>query len=199
MGAEMTSPTLAPSRWNIPNALSATRLLGVPALFVLVERHMVGWFMIAYAVLGLTDFLDGWLARAWNQATPFGSMLDSVADVAYYVSTVYFAIRLFPQYLRPNVPYVVTCLSLYAALIVVSKVRVGKVLLPHTHLSRVAGALAVGAVFASFAMDTTLVLRGVILLYTAAILEQIAMIARYGDVPLDTRTILWLWRGDRVK
>lgn len=195
----MTSLTRAPSRWNIPNALSATRLLGVPVLFVLVERQMVGWFMIAYAVLGLTDFLDGWLARAWKQATPFGSMLDSVADVAYYVSTVYFAIRLFPQYLRPNVPYVVTCLSLYAALIVVSKVRVGKVLLPHTHLSRVAGALAVGAVFASFAMDTTFVLRGVILLYTAAILEQIAMIARYGDVPLDTRTILWLWRGDRVK
>jgi phosphatidylglycerophosphate synthase len=185
------------SRWNIPNALSVTRLLGVPVLVVLVARGMTGWFVALYAALGLTDFLDGRLARAWNQTSHFGSMLDSVADIAYYVATLYFAITLFPDYLRPNIPYAVVCLSLYAALIAVSKVRVGRVLLPHTHLSRVAGALAVAAVFASFAVDTTLAVRGVILLYTVAIVEQIAMIALYGDVPLDTRTILWLRRGAR--
>jgi len=182
------------SRWNIPNALSAARLLGVPVLVVLIARGMTGPFIVLYALLGFTDYLDGRLARAWNQTSHFGSMLDSVADIAYYISTLYFAIRLFPQYLRPNIPYATACLSLYAALIVVSRLRVGRVLLPHTHLSRVAGALAVAAVFASFAMDTTLVVRGVILLYTVAIIEQIAMIARYGDVPLDTRTILWLTR-----
>jgi len=182
------------SRLTLPNILSATRLLGVPVLVVLVERRMVGWFVALYALLGLTDYLDGKLARAWNQTSAFGSMLDSVADIAYYISTVYFAVRLFPAYLTPNIPYIALCLALYALLMVVSKVRVGRVLLPHTHLSRLAGALAVLAVFASFAMDTTLAVRGVVLLYTVAIIEQIAMIARYGDVPLDTRTILWLRR-----
>ncbi len=188
---------MTPSRWNVPNALSATRLLGVPVLFVLVERAPVAWFAALYALLGFTDFLDGKLARAWNQTSAFGSMLDAVADIAYYVSTAYFAWRLFPEYLTPNVPYVVGCLALYAALLVVSRLRVGRILLPHTHLSRMAGAVVVVAVFVSFLMDTTWIFRGVIWLYGVAIVEQIVMIAWYGDIPLDTRSILWLRRGGR--
>lgn len=184
----------AASRWNVPNALSASRLFGVPLLFVLVDREPVAWFVTLYALLGLTDFLDGMLARAWGQTSAFGSMLDSVADAAYYISTAYFAWRLFPAYLTPNLPYVTACLAFYAALMVVSKVRVGRILLPHTHLSRLAGAIVVVAVFASFMLDTTWIFRGVIALYAVAIIEQIAMVAWYGDVPLDTRSILLLRR-----
>lgn len=185
-------PPVPPSRWTVPNALSAIRLLGVPALVVLVHQGHVAWFAALYAVLGLTDFLDGRLARAWNQTSAFGSMLDSVADAAYYVSTAYFAMRLFPAYITPSIPLVIACLSLYAALMLVSKVRVGRILLPHTHLSRIAGALVVLVVFASFVMDTTRPLQGVMALYAVAIVEQMAMIGWYGDIPLDTRSILWL-------
>jgi phosphatidylglycerophosphate synthase len=183
------------TRWNVPNALSATRLLGVPVLFVLVHREPIAWFAALYALLGLTDYLDGKLARAWNQASAFGSMLDSVADAAYYISTAYFAVRLFPAYIAPSIPYVVGCLALYAALMLVSRVRVGRILLPHTHLSRIAGVLVVVVVFASFVMDTTWMFRGVIVLYGVAIVEQIAMVGWHGDIPLDTRSILWLRRG----
>jgi phosphatidylglycerophosphate synthase len=183
---------VTPTRWNLPNALSAARLLGVPLLFVLVHRQPVAWFVALYALLGFTDYLDGRLARAWNQTSPFGSMLDSVADAAYYISTAYFAIHLFPAYLTPNLSYVGACLALYAVLVLVARVRAGRVLLPHTHLSRVAGVLVVLVVFASFLVDTTLVFRGVIVLYAVAILEQIAMVGRYGDIPLDTRSILSL-------
>ena len=189
--------SVTPSRWNIPNALSATRLLGVPVLFVLVRREPVAWFVALYAFLGVTDYLDGKLARAWDQTSAFGSMLDAVADVAYYLSTAYFAAHLFPAYLTPNIPYVVGCLILYVILILVSKVRVGRILLPHTHLSRIAGALAVVAVFASFLTDTTWVFRGVIALYGLAFVEQMVMVGRYGDIPLDTRSILWLRRAGR--
>ncbi len=189
----MTAPTKA--RWNVPNVLSATRLFGVPVLFVLVDRAPVAWFAALYALLGLTDYLDGKLARAWNQTTAFGSMLDAVADVAYYISTAYFALRLFPAYVRPNVPYVIAAVSLYAVLIVVSKVRTGRIVLPHTHLSRAAGALVVVTVFASFAIDTTWAFRAVIGLYIVAFVEQTWMIAAYGDIPVDTRSILWLRRS----
>lgn len=185
------------ARWNVPNALSATRLLGVPFLFLLLEHERRSWFVLLYALLGLTDYLDGKLARAWGQSSAFGSMLDSIADVAYYLSTVYFVLRLFPEYVTPNIPYVVVCVVGLAALVAVSLVRVGKPLLPHTHLSRVAGVLAVLSVFASFLMDTTYVFRSVILLYAFAFVEQIAMVALYGDIPLDTRTILALQSSRR--
>ena len=190
---------MTPIRWNVPNALSATRLLGVPLLYVLVDREPVAWFVALYALLGLTDYLDGRLARAWNQTTAFGSMLDSVADAAYYISTAYFAVRLFPGYVMPSLPYVAACLALYAVLIGVSRVRAGRILLPHTHLSRIAGVLVVLVVFASFLIDTTWIFRGVIALYGVAIVEQIAMVGWYGDIPLDTRTILWLLRAGRSR
>ena len=185
---------MTPTRWTVPSILSATRLLGVPVLVVLVERRMVAWFVALYAVLGLTDYLDGKLARARNQTSPFGSMLDSVADIAYYVGTVFFAWRLFPGYLTPNIPWVIAALAMYALLVLISRLRVGRVLLPHTHLSRLAGLLAVLVFAASFVMDTTLALRGVIVLYAASFVEQVAMVLIYGDIPLDTRTILWLRR-----
>ncbi|HSR15197.1 MAG TPA: CDP-alcohol phosphatidyltransferase family protein, partial [Gemmatimonadales bacterium] len=161
---------------SIPNLLSLTRLLGVPLLFVLVRVEPVGWFVAGYAALGLTDWLDGRLARAWNQVTPLGSMLDSVADLAYYVSTAWFAWQLFPGYVRPNLPYLVACLALYPALLLVGWWRAGRVVLPHTHLSRSAGVLVVVVMLASFFVDTTLWLRATILLYAVAFAEQIAMV-----------------------
>lgn len=180
------------SRWNLPNALSLTRLLGVPVLFVVVEMEPRTWFIVLYAALGLTDWLDGALARAWKQTSDFGSMLDSVADLAYYVSTAYFAWRLFPEYVRPNLAYIAACLALYPILIAVSKVRTGAVVLPHTHLSRAAGVLVVVVVFASFFADTTLALRATVLLYGVAFVEQIAMFIVSRDVGQDTRTIVGL-------
>lgn len=179
-------------RWTVPNILSLTRLLGVPLLFLLVDLEPRGWFIAAYAALGLTDWLDGKLARAWNQTSDFGSMLDSVADLAYYVSTAYFAWRLFPEYVRPNLPYIAACLALYPLLVVVSKLRTGKVVLPHTHLSRAAGVLVVVVVFASFFVDTTLALRATVLLYGLAFVEQLLMFARSPEVGQDTRSIFEL-------
>lgn len=180
------------SRWNLPNALSLTRLLGVPLLFVLVDVQPVGYFVALYAVLGLTDWLDGVLARAWKQTSEFGSRLDAVADLAYYVSTAYFAWRLFPEYVRPNLPTIVAAVALYPVLLLVGRWKAGRVVLPHTHLSRVAGAVVVVAVFASFFVDTTWWLRATILLYAVAFVEQIAMVWLFGDVPPDTRTIIGL-------
>lgn len=179
--------------WSIPNLLSLTRLLGVPLLFVLVRVEPVSWFVAAYAALGVTDWLDGRLARAWRQVTPLGAMLDSVADLAYYVSTAWFAWRLFPQYVRPNLPWLAACLALYPVLLLVGRWRAGRIVLPHTHLSRAAGVLAVTVMLASFAVDTTLWLRVTILIYGVAFVEQIAMVGLYGAVSPDARTILALW------
>ena len=156
-------------------------VLETPSLFT-------AW-QIANLYLGSLDLpgLDGQRVR----------LVGLSEGTTFYVSTAYFALRLFPAYLTPSIPYVVVCLALYAALLLVSKLRVGRIVLPHTHLSRMAGAVVVVAVFASFLMDTTWIFRGVIALYGVAIVEQIAMIARYGDIPLDTRSILWLRRGGR--
>lgn len=74
---------------TIPNLLSLLRLLGVPLFLwlVLVERAD-GWAVAVLAVSGFTDYLDGVLARRWNQISRVGQLLDPVADRLYVISTV---------------------------------------------------------------------------------------------------------------
>jgi cardiolipin synthase len=74
---------------NIPNALSVLRLLGIPVFiyFALVREQDVIAITIL-AIAGITDYLDGKLARAWNQTSDLGAMLDPVADRIYILATL---------------------------------------------------------------------------------------------------------------
>jgi len=75
--------------WNIPNILTLLRLLaapGVAIMFLYFARPWADWFaLVLFVVAATTDWIDGYLARAWNQQTKFGAMLDPIADKAMVV------------------------------------------------------------------------------------------------------------------
>ena len=73
---------------TLPNALSALRLLLVPVFLWLVLDHQDGWAVLLLAVSGFTDYLDGWLARAWGQTSRLGTLLDPAADRLYILATL---------------------------------------------------------------------------------------------------------------
>ncbi|MEZ4870668.1 MAG: CDP-alcohol phosphatidyltransferase family protein [Bdellovibrionales bacterium] len=65
---------------NIPNLLTAARVISIPLVLVLHFNGHLG-MSIVVLVLGLiTDFLDGFLARRLNQETHFGAIFDPIAD-----------------------------------------------------------------------------------------------------------------------
>ncbi len=177
---------------NIPNTLSMIRLLGVPLLFWLVRFDTSAWFIGWFIFLGLTDYLDGMLARRWNQTSEFGAMMDAIGDVAYYLAAAWFLIYLFPEYLAPNIPYIIFLLVIFAVSLMVAKLKAGSLKFVHTHLSRLSGVLVFFGFLASFYMDTTWVIRAVVLVYTLAFIEICAMFWIYGNIDSDTRSILHL-------
>jgi CDP-diacylglycerol--glycerol-3-phosphate 3-phosphatidyltransferase len=68
---------------NLPNLLTLVRLGSIPVLVVLFYLPVDGWSSLAAAVFlvaGLTDLLDGWLARRMKSVTILGQYLDPVAD-----------------------------------------------------------------------------------------------------------------------
>ncbi|MGR3344466.1 MAG: CDP-diacylglycerol--glycerol-3-phosphate 3-phosphatidyltransferase [Paracoccaceae bacterium] len=69
-----------------PNILTILRLIAAPAvavMFLYFTRPWADWFALTIFVLAaLTDWFDGFLARAWKQETKFGTMLDPIADKA---------------------------------------------------------------------------------------------------------------------
>lgn len=80
---------------TVPNALSAARLLGVPLfLWLLLGPREDGWALAVLAAAGLSDYLDGKIARALGQTSQLGVLLDPAADRLYILSTlVAFVIR----------------------------------------------------------------------------------------------------------
>jgi len=69
--------------WNLPNILTAARIACIPVLIVVfyLPFAWTNWAAMGVFVLAaLTDWLDGWLARRWQQTSAFGAFLDPVAD-----------------------------------------------------------------------------------------------------------------------
>jgi len=75
--------------WTIPNILTVLRLLaapGVAIMFLYFTRPWADWFaLVLFVTAALTDWVDGYLARAWKQESKFGAMLDPIADKAMVV------------------------------------------------------------------------------------------------------------------
>ena len=75
--------------WTVPNLISAIRLLGVPLfLWLVLGPEADGWALGVLMVSGVTDYLDGWLARRLNQTSIVGQILDPVADRLYILAVV---------------------------------------------------------------------------------------------------------------
>jgi cardiolipin synthase len=74
---------------TIPNALTALRGLGVPLfIWLALGLESDGWAILVLAIGGVTDYLDGKLARAWNQTSRFGELADPFIDRIYIVATL---------------------------------------------------------------------------------------------------------------
>ena len=68
---------------NLPNILSLLRIALIPVLigiYFLPYESAPLWATIVFVIASLTDWLDGYLARKWNQTSPFGAFIDPVAD-----------------------------------------------------------------------------------------------------------------------
>lgn len=77
--------------WNLPNILTVLRIIIIPVIVLLFylpfqwsHYFTAGLFFLA----GFTDWLDGYLARTWQQTSKFGSFLDPVADKLLVVVTL---------------------------------------------------------------------------------------------------------------
>jgi len=122
---------------TIPNALTALRGLGVPLfIWLALDLHSDGWAIFVLAIGGVTDYLDGKLARMWNQTSRFGELADPAIDRIYILAT------LIVLYLRGALPlWVILILlgrDLFLAFITLALTRNGLPPLQVTYLGKAA-------------------------------------------------------------
>jgi cardiolipin synthase len=71
---------------NIPNLITLSRILLVPFTVWLIISEAYGWAFATFVVAGISDGLDGFIARRWQMRTELGRYLDPLADKALLVS-----------------------------------------------------------------------------------------------------------------
>ncbi|KAM5353763.1 hypothetical protein ACJ41O_000413 [Fusarium nematophilum] len=73
-------PALHEDIYTLPNILTFTRLAAAPVIGYLVLHDQHAWAVGLFAYAGVTDMVDGWIARRWNQKTVVGTVIDPMAD-----------------------------------------------------------------------------------------------------------------------
>ncbi len=80
MLSSSTGSTSNANIFNVPNKISAARLMLSCALFVLIPLHYYWLALTLFVVAAGTDWIDGWYARKFNQVTQLGRILDPFCD-----------------------------------------------------------------------------------------------------------------------
>lgn len=106
--------------WTVPNVLTVLRFLMVPVFVWLVAEREYAWATLTLAVLGSTDWVDGYLARRLNQISTVGKWLDPVADrlALIVVATTFVVAGIAPAWLVysiviPDIVLIVNALVLF--------------------------------------------------------------------------------------
>jgi CDP-diacylglycerol--glycerol-3-phosphate 3-phosphatidyltransferase len=134
----------------VPNTLSVTRIFLVLTLLVLWFFLPYGFvmsplFLIIYTLAGITDMLDGPIARKFNVATPLGANLDGLADYAFIVVAIFLIVPVLMRdglHLGIVVFIIAGIIALKSVGVVVGYMRYGQLMMMHTYASKSAAMIA---------------------------------------------------------
>jgi cardiolipin synthase len=174
--------------FNLPNILSSLRVVLLPILYVFALIGMHLEFLIAYIIIGSTDALDGFLARLLNQVTKLGKFLDTVADILFYFSTLFFITYFYPDRIIPNTWLIIVFMIIYLGAFIVSIVKTGKPMQIHTTHLRINATFVYFLVILSYFFDTTFVVTAILISFIIGYIEEIAIFIKFGSVDQDTKS-----------
>ncbi|MCA3563320.1 MAG: CDP-diacylglycerol--glycerol-3-phosphate 3-phosphatidyltransferase [Methylocystis sp.] len=101
--------------FSLPNVLTYLRILAVPAIVALLfwprEDEMRWWALGFFVAAAITDYFDGYFARAWHQYSAIGRMLDPIADKLLVAAALLMLVA----------DETITSWSLWAAIIILSR------------------------------------------------------------------------------
>lgn len=123
---------------TVPNCITAARIVGTVFLIFLAPLSLA--FYIVYTLCGLTDLLDGWIARSTNNITEFGSKLDSIADLFFYIVMMLKIIRILWRLLPLWIWYVLgAVLLLRVVCYITAAIKFRCFTSLHTRLNKICG------------------------------------------------------------
>lgn len=182
---------------NAANIISASRFIFLPLLFVFVHYEMQTAFLIAYILIGATDFFDGIVARWFNLRTELGKKLDSFSDLFFYLASAWFLNLLYRPIIQsqPNISLIMTFLVLLILSFIISGIRLKKPMMLHTLILKFNAVVLYMLVIFSALFDTTYIVTLLALLYIIGMLESIAIFLLFDDVDPDAKSLIHMMKS----
>ena len=122
---------------TIPNMLSISRLVLIPAMlipcfFISDESQARLIFLIMFIIIGVTDKLDGTLARYLNQTSHLGAKLDTMADMIFYPLIAIWIYRFTPEVVKGWWMLIIILAALFFSKMILGKIKFGEIPVFHT-------------------------------------------------------------------
>ncbi|ASS48651.1 MAG: CDP-alcohol phosphatidyltransferase [Candidatus Fluviicola riflensis] len=124
---------------NVPNALSAYRILALPFIIWAIVAGDKQWYILLLSVNLITDILDGLIARAFKLETEFGARLDSLADIGTYLMAFTGMIVLENAFVTEYRYAFFVLMGMYALVQMIALVRFKRATSFHLYSSRIVG------------------------------------------------------------
>ena len=106
----MTEPAISTKVLTVPNILTFLRIGLIPVFAILLVYNREGWALVVFTIAGVSDGIDGFIARRLNQESELGTIIDPIADKL--LMTTAFIMITIPGMLTPGrhlpVPFWVT-------------------------------------------------------------------------------------------
>ena len=132
----MSRPVIAPADY-----LTGLRLLSVPVLWGLATLDTTFWLGIGVALAGLTDVLDGPVARRTGISSKFGGQMDSAADILLMASIFWWFVLVTPEFFLENATPLVIWAFIGTAAVVATYIKFGRMGNLHLYSAKTAGVL----------------------------------------------------------
>ncbi|MDD3276919.1 MAG: CDP-alcohol phosphatidyltransferase family protein [Kiritimatiellales bacterium] len=158
---------------TIPNQISIARIVLTPLLIPIGLAHWDVVFLVLLAMLLISDFFDGFLARRLHQETRLGSQLDTAGDVLLTIFSIAGGWILWPERVTPEAMFFLSMLALLGLSGIVCLVKYRHFPTYHAWSAKISTAVAGTGVWILFAGITPWVFRIAIGVLAFSAVEEI--------------------------
>ncbi|AIQ46308.1 CDP-alcohol phosphatidyltransferase [Paenibacillus sp. FSL R7-0273] len=172
----------------IPDLLTVMRMLG--SLSLLFVEPVSGMFLTIYALCGVSDALDGYIARKTNSASEAGASLDSMADFLFIgvLLLIFIPILQLPVWI---LSWVAGIALIRGASLLVGWFRYSALAFIHTYANKAAGLLLFCFPFLYYLLGLTATASLLCIAASLSALEELAINIRSQELKRDARYFQW--------
>lgn len=161
------------TKTTLPNQISIVRIVLTPFLIWIGWMHQELFFLILLALLLISDFVDGFLARRLHQETRLGSQLDTAGDVLLTIFSITGGWLLWPERVEPEAVFFFSMLGLLGLSGTVCLIKYHHFPTYHAWSAKISTAVAGTGVWLLFAGVTPWVFRIAIAVLALSAIEEI--------------------------